>query len=103
MRSCCGYIKFLRHKFKTKAFVERKCIDTGIKPQIINMQLGFDMRDGCMQQLCCVTFSSMIRVCSHTSQTDRKSTRLNSSHVKISYAVFCLKKKKNKVRLRCLY
>src|SRR5690606_40611490 len=26
-------------------------------------------------------------------QQDRKSTRLNSSHVKISYAVFCLKKK----------
>src|SRR5690606_39333161 len=26
---------------------------------------------------------------------DRKSTRLNSSHVKISYAVFCLKKKRN--------
>src|SRR5207253_3605685 len=29
-------------------------------------------------------------------ETDRKSTRLNSSHVAISYAVFCLKKKKNK-------
>src|SRR5437870_10193591 len=28
--------------------------------------------------------------------TDRKSTRLNSSHVAISYAVFCLKKKKPK-------
>src|SRR5215510_7487819 len=28
--------------------------------------------------------------------TDRKSTRLNSSHVAISYAVFCLKKKKTK-------
>src|SRR5690606_41068542 len=28
---------------------------------------------------------------------DRKSTRLNSSHVKISYAVFCLKKKKSKI------
>src|SRR5690606_40961079 len=28
-----------------------------------------------------------------TSPEDRKSTRLNSSHVKISYAVFCLKKK----------
>src|SRR5436309_5116832 len=27
-------------------------------------------------------------------RVDRKSTRLNSSHVKISYAVFCLKKKK---------
>src|SRR5690606_41901502 len=29
-----------------------------------------------------------------THRRDRKSTRLNSSHVKISYAVFCLKKKK---------
>src|SRR5690606_31680543 len=29
-----------------------------------------------------------------SSSSDRKSTRLNSSHVKISYAVFCLKKKK---------
>src|SRR5690349_22554476 len=29
---------------------------------------------------------------------DRKSTRLNSSHVEISYAVFCLKKKKKKKR-----
>src|SRR3712207_9394797 len=28
-------------------------------------------------------------------QADRKSTRLNSSHANISYAVFCLKKKKN--------
>src|SRR5690349_23364594 len=28
--------------------------------------------------------------------SDRKSTRLNSSHVEISYAVFCLKKKKKK-------
>src|SRR3712207_7577162 len=30
---------------------------------------------------------------------DRKSTRLNSSHANISYAVFCLKKKKNKEQL----
>src|SRR5688572_32264403 len=29
-----------------------------------------------------------------TAHTDRKSTRLNSSHSQISYAVFCLKKKK---------
>src|ERR1035441_11001172 len=29
-------------------------------------------------------------------KADRKSTRLNSSHLGISYAVFCLKKKKNK-------
>src|SRR6266496_6016724 len=31
----------------------------------------------------------------HHAPGDRKSTRLNSSHVEISYAVFCLKKKKN--------
>src|SRR5690606_41678527 len=31
---------------------------------------------------------------------DRKSTRLNSSHVKISYAVFCLKKKKQTQQLQ---
>src|SRR3989442_16019445 len=31
---------------------------------------------------------------------DRKSTRLNSSHVRISYAVFCLKKKKTDTRLQ---
>src|SRR2546426_3937765 len=31
-------------------------------------------------------------------QEDRKSTRLNSSHLVISYAVFCLKKKKKKIK-----
>src|SRR5258707_15210122 len=36
----------------------------------------------------------------HELERDRKSTRLNSSHANISYAVFCLKKKKNLIR-RC--
>src|SRR5437879_9385532 len=35
-----------------------------------------------------------------TRRTDRKSTRLNSSHRCISYAVFCLKKKKDGIELR---
>src|SRR2546427_8540805 len=35
-----------------------------------------------------------------TQGRDRKSTRLNSSHSQISYAVFCLKKKKKKTRKR---
>src|SRR5439155_24152872 len=34
---------------------------------------------------------------------DRKSTRLNSSHVAISYAVFCLKKKKKTEGSTCIY
>src|SRR4051812_49600495 len=36
-----------------------------------------------------------VRVWDDLPQSDRKSTRLNSSHMSISYAVFCLKKKKN--------
>src|SRR5258707_5803708 len=36
----------------------------------------------------------------HGKTTDRKSTRLNSSHANISYAVFCLKKKKNRTTIR---
>src|SRR2546426_12062879 len=38
-----------------------------------------------------LTTDALFRI---ASQTDRKSTRLNSSHLVISYAVFCLKKKK---------
>src|SRR5258705_6841142 len=34
-------------------------------------------------------------------ERDRKSTRLNSSHLGISYAVFCLKKKKSEVEKLC--
>src|SRR3712207_7823705 len=36
------------------------------------------------------------RVAALAGEEDRKSTRLNSSHANISYAVFCLKKKKKK-------
>src|SRR5690349_23085782 len=39
-----------------------------------------------------------LRLDDYRSGLDRKSTRLNSSHVEISYAVFCLKKKKNKIK-----
>src|SRR5690606_41449929 len=42
-----------------------------------------------------VNFAKRIQVPGFFSWGDRKSTRLNSSHVKISYAVFCLKKKKS--------
>src|SRR5690606_40603191 len=40
------------------------------------------------------------RILRHNGRLDRKSTRLNSSHVKISYAVFCLKKKPVETRWR---
>src|SRR2546430_5741961 len=37
----------------------------------------------------------------YQNRLDRKSTRLNSSHSQISYAVFCLKKKKNTNTVHC--
>src|SRR5256885_7467942 len=40
------------------------------------------------------------RAGNHDAKTDRKSTRLNSSHLVISYAVFCLKKKKDRASRR---
>src|SRR5690606_13991488 len=50
---------------------------------------------------CCPTCASCATTArTVTRRTDRKSTRLNSSHVKTSYAVFCLKKK-NTVSPRC--
>src|SRR5690606_40374590 len=45
-----------------------------------------------------VVLISRIRPVGPPARTDRKSTRLNSSHVKISYAVFCLKNKNHTSR-----
>src|SRR5690554_7703273 len=41
-----------------------------------------------------IRFPQIVFKHEHAMTLDRKSTRLNSSHVRISYAVFCLKKKK---------
>src|SRR2546429_4132546 len=40
-------------------------------------------------------------ITAYSAMSDRKSTRLNSSHGYISYAVFCLQKKKNLTRRHC--
>src|SRR5260221_7527225 len=52
------------------------------------------------------SFSYLCRCCVREPEDfgrgDRKSTRLNSSHTVISYAVFCLKKKKKKFILDCV-
>src|SRR6266480_5349356 len=44
-------------------------------------------------------FDHTLRALLHGGDRDRKSTRLNSSHMSISYAVFCLKKKKKKIHI----
>src|SRR5205814_6843375 len=53
---------------------------------------GLTFFDDAVASLCGVKTSVMTEVA--VGRPDRKSTRLNSSHLGISYAVFCLKKKK---------
>src|SRR5258708_17230537 len=55
---------------------------------------GEHLHHGPVEQVTAVAARQLVEV----RQLDRKSTRLNSSHQIISYAVFCLKKKKNKKR-----
>src|SRR5206468_8415136 len=45
----------------------------------------------------------LARQCPYEGSEDRKSTRLNSSHDQISYAVFCLKKKKKEQKTKRIY
>src|SRR5207249_10496048 len=52
---------------------------------------------------CRASASRGCRGCRRARSRDRKSTRLNSSHVSISYAVFCLKKKKTSLKIVGLY
>src|SRR5690606_40039513 len=55
----------------------------------------FRSKDGLRRSPCAVVLHRMTaKSLQRRLRRDRKSTRLNSSHVKISYAVFCLKKKK---------
>src|SRR5438045_4893293 len=50
--------------------------------------------DSCEDVGLCLGIPEQRPTSSHESTSDRKSTRLNSSHLGISYAAFCLKKKK---------
>src|SRR3712207_7125663 len=53
-----------------------------------------DCRRMALRRSCLVQVTGQEQARSGTAAGDRKSTRLNSSHAHISYAVFCLKKKK---------
>src|SRR5256885_6360114 len=58
---------------------------------VVAAAVGFVGTDGV-----CALLREAVRAAARSRQlADRKSTRLNSSHLVISYAVFCLKKKKN--------
>src|SRR5258705_8880070 len=53
--------------------------------------------------LLCLAMTLSAAAFGQSRETDRKSTRLNSSHLGISYAVFCLKKKKNDVTVLSVF
>src|SRR2546430_12865487 len=68
-------------------------IQAVIMPRPVKVHLP-DLFDGSRQQLSSFFGQLALYFGFHTDQfPDRKSTRLNSSHSQISYAVFCLKKK----------
>src|SRR5690625_6648579 len=62
--------------------------------QLLNPQLKPEIATSIEGGMDLALFSNRVRFEGTWYQVDRKSTRLNSSHVAISYAVFCLKKKK---------
>src|SRR5436309_7176310 len=87
----CNY--FFLHYPPTTAIYTLSLHDAlPISPVLLERQVDLGAGHALQQQLA-LLFRELVprRVL-----VDRKSTRLNSSHVKISYAVFCLKKKKNK-------
>src|SRR2546422_6964927 len=70
---------------------------------IASLHVNFTVPIGTVKRPCGFGDVSLLgqKKCKQAKQRDRKSTRLNSSHGYISYAVFCLKKKKKK-KLRCI-
>src|SRR5699024_12532010 len=91
-----------------RSFPTRRSSDLGTKKQGINVlqemfNVGFDetmvfgdhMNDLEMMSSAYYSYAMKNAEDDVKKNADRKSTRLNSSHVSISYAVFCLKKKKH--------
>src|SRR5699024_11806952 len=71
-------------------------LQTSLIPIKIDTTSGFNSKQSCSHRFFkSLTLSPLIPRF-NIFKSDRKSTRLNSSHVSISYAVFCLKKKKKK-------
>src|SRR3989442_9579530 len=65
------------------------CAPTSKRSRTFARRIVWRSRTSVGNSRCCASATRFV-----LRKSDRKSTRLNSSHVRISYAVFCLKKKK---------
>src|SRR2546427_6694255 len=85
--------------FKLRERLEEAKVSHGqeVRADLPNVRVGVLAATGEAQLMFCNMGSIRVReLLQPGDQGDRKSTRLNSSHSQISYAVFCLKKKKRK-------
>src|SRR2546430_11978521 len=83
------YTTLYRSRSRIKLLVAAQVVAQRLPPGI-GMLEPIDDRN-CFLEIGAATFESLAM---HLALLDRKSTRLNSSHSQISYAVFCLKKNK---------
>src|SRR5699024_11633497 len=103
MLSCCN---LCRARLEQSSFPTRRSSDLGSQPRLgprvrSRSSLGSHHDRTRRQRATSITtrvgpvreYTENGVPCAATPMKDRKSTRLNSSHVSISYAVFCLKKK----------
>src|SRR3712207_8193754 len=84
---------FRSHAVDARARPTCRLAAAGLRPREPTIAGGEDHVDACLGETRHVLEERVVRVVPVFRQ-DRKSTRLNSSHANISYAVFCLKKKK---------
>src|SRR5438270_3897821 len=115
-RNCFVMFKLVGDLFKYVAVDFKECQQMFVEPDgfiVVTVKQAFPVQPGLIDQTrqMNITAESFVRTAwmqsSHepdgcyvagngrATGSDRKSTRLNSSHSQISYAVFCLKKKKN--------
>src|SRR2546430_13384257 len=76
--------------------------NSSVKPASVDIGFTFQTQQADNQILVNDGETAVIAGLTVTS-IDRKSTRLNSSHSQISYAVFCLKKKKTNIQTQSVY
>src|SRR3712207_6897760 len=80
-----------------RSFATSRSMTYGDAERLIHYEGDVDIRQGTERITSEVSDVYLLKDSYEVERSDRKSTRLNSSHANISYAVFCLKKKKRRV------